>query len=462
MGFVIGHSKEKLYTVNSFLIFMNKADELVTLLSDLLQIDTSNPPGNESDVATFLRDWLKDRGIKSKVMEYEKGRSNLVSRIKGSGEGPSLLLLSHTDVVPADPSRWKVPPFSGAIKDGYIWGRGALDMKSMVAVEAMIFSEMADKDLNGDLVLAATADEERGGTGTKVLLEKGDEKVIVDYVINEGGGEGILTKKGWLFDIQTAERGVFWYRVYTSGSPAHGSIPGLGVNAIDRMRLLLDRISVFRSDIEKTEPSWRYVKSLFKMMGLIGENIEEDVDTKTIGNLLDRLTEIDKGLGEFAKAMLGVTMIPTMIQGGIKENVVPYECKLTVDCRVPPGYSKESVNRMIRGIFHDLEYELRFLQESEPTVSPINTSLYNAIEESLLNHVPGARLEPSTKTGGTDSRYFRRLGIPAYGFQPLMVEGNYYDWSRMAHGDNERISIENLLFCYKVLKQVVELLSVIQ
>ncbi|MEM2088161.1 MAG: ArgE/DapE family deacylase [Thermoproteota archaeon] len=431
---------------------MSSADELVKLLSNLLQIDTSNPPGNESNAARFLRDWLSQRGVESEILEFEKGRGNLVSRIKGSGEGPSLLLLSHTDVVPADPARWRIPPFSGAVKDGYVWGRGALDMKSMVAVETMVFSEMIDRKLKGDLVLLATADEERGGSGIKHMLEKALDKITADYVINEGGGEGILAKKGWIFSIQTAERGVFWYRVRTKGSPAHGSIPGLGVNAIDKMRPLLNRVSEFKSASEKVEPSWRYVESLLKMMGLVDE--EANIDNIEI--LLDRLTETDKGLGESAKAMLRVTMTPTMIQGGIKENVVPYECMLTVDCRVPPGYSGERVKRMIRDLFQGVEYELEFIQESDPSVSPVDTPLYRAIESALLKQVPGARLEPTTMTGGTDSRYFRRMGIPAYGFQPLMVEGNYYDWSRMVHGDNERISIENLVFCYRVLKQVVE------
>ncbi len=427
-------------------------DELVKLLSNLIQADTSNPPGNESNAAGLLKDWLWERGIKSEIIDYEKGRGNLISRIKGSGEGPSLLLLSHTDVVPADPSRWKVSPFSGAVKGGYVWGRGALDMKSMVAVETVVFSEMADRELKGDLVLAATADEEKGGSGIKTMLEKSREKIIADYVINEGGGEGILTKKGWLFDIQTAERGVFWYRVHTKGSPAHGSVPGLGVNAIDRMRPLLNRVSEFKGASERVEPSWRHVESLLKMMGLA----DEEVSINNIDILLDGLAETDKGLGESAKSMLRVTMTPTVIQGGVKENVVPYECTLTVDCRVPPGYSTERVKRMIRDLFQGLEYELEFIQESEPTVSPVDTPLYRAIESSLLKLVPGARLEPTTMTGGTDSRYFRKMGIPAYGFQPLMVEGNYYDWSRMVHGDNERISIENLVFCYRVLKQVVE------
>ncbi|MEM2088725.1 MAG: ArgE/DapE family deacylase [Thermoproteota archaeon] len=429
---------------------MSSTDDLVKLLSNLIQIDTSNPPGNESATAAFLKDWLWERGIKSEIIEYEKGRGNLVSKIRGSG-GPSLLLLSHADVVPADSTRWKLPPFSGIVKDGYIWGRGALDMKSMVAVETMIFSEMADKALKGDIVLAVTADEEKGGSGVELLLEKDREKIVADYVINEGGGEGILTKKGWLFDIQTAERGVFWYRVYTKGSPAHGSTPGLGVNAIERMRLLLDRLSMFQGSIEKVNPSWRYVESLLRMMRLS----EDDVGTDNVENLLDQLVEIDKGLGEAAKAMLKVTMTPTMIRGGVKENVVPYECELTVDCRVPPGYSKDEVNKTINKLFQGLEYEMMFIQESEPTASPVDTPLYRTIEKSLLKNVPGARLEPSTKTGGTDSRYFRRLGIPAYGFQPLMVEGSYYDWSRMIHGDNERISIENLIFSYRVLKQAV-------
>ncbi|MEM1558111.1 MAG: M20/M25/M40 family metallo-hydrolase [Thermoproteota archaeon] len=431
---------------------MNNREELVKLLSNLIQVDTSNPPGNESAAAEFLKDWLWERGIKSEIIEYERGRGNLVSRLKSSGKGPSILLLSHLDVVPADPSRWKVPPFSGVVRDGYVWGRGAIDMKSMVAVEVMIFSEMVDKELNGDVVFAATADEEKGGSGVKNLLEKDSDKIIADYVLNEGGGEGILTKRGWLFDIQTGERGVFWYCIRTKGVPAHGSVPGLGVNAIEKMREVLNRISTFRGAYETSTPSWKYVETLLEMEGLLEGSLKID----KVEMLLHKLAEIDRGLAETTRAMLKMTMTPTIIRGGIKENIVPYECELTVDCRVPPGYSKKEVKEIISNILRGLEYEFNFIQEADPTISPTNTPLYKAIENSLLKHAPEARLEPTTKTGGTDSRYFRMRGIVAYGFQPLKVEGSYYDWFRMIHGDNERISIENLLFSYNVLKEAME------
>ncbi|MDW8033578.1 MAG: M20/M25/M40 family metallo-hydrolase [Nitrososphaerota archaeon] len=431
---------------------MSNEKELVKLLSSLIQADTSNPPGNESVAAELLREWLWERGIKSEIIEYEKGRGNLVSRLKGTGNGPSLLLLSHLDVVPADSSRWKVPPFSGVIKEGYVWGRGAIDMKSMVAIEAMIFSEMIDKELSGDLVLAATVDEERGGSGVKNLLEKDFNKVITDYVLNEGGGEGILTKKGILFDIQVGERGVFWYRVRTTGTPAHGSVPDLGVNAIEKMREILNRISAFKGAYETSTPSWKYVETLLKMHGILKGFLKAN----NVETLIRKLAEIDRGLAETAEAMLKITMTPTIIRGGVKENIVPYECELTVDCRAPPGYLKNDIEKIISNIFQGLEYEFEFIQDFEPTLSPINTPLYKAIENSLIKHVPRAKLEPSTKTGGTDSRYFRRRGIVAYGFQPLKVEGNYYDWFRMIHGDNERISIENLTFSYNVLKGSVE------
>jgi acetylornithine deacetylase/succinyl-diaminopimelate desuccinylase-like protein len=430
---------------------MNIERELVSLLSNLIQTDTSNPPGNESLAAELLRDWLWEKGIRSEIIEYEKGRGNLISRIKGSG-GPSLLLLSHSDVVPADPSRWKLPSFSGIVRDGYVWGRGAIDMKSMVAVETMIFSEMADKELRGDLILAVTADEERGGSGVKLLLEKNPEKILADYVINEGGGEGILTKKGWLFDIQIGERGVFWYRVTSKGVPAHGSIPGLGVNAIEKMSEVLNRISTFKGAYEKSTPSWKYAETLLEMEGLLENSLGAD----NVESFLNKLAEIDKGLAESVKAMLKVTMTPTIIKGGVKENIIPYACELTVDCRVPPGYSKKDVEKMISNLLRGIDCEFAFIQESEPTLSPTNTPLYEAIEKSLLKHVPEARLEPSTKTGGTDSRYFRNRGLVAYGFQPVKVEGNYYDWFRMIHGDNERISIENLMFSYNVLKEAIE------
>ncbi len=432
---------------------MSKVNEIAKLLSGLLRIDTTNPPGNETEAAKYLSEWLSEKGIKSEIIECDKNRGNLISRIKGDG-GPSLLLLSHLDVVPADPSRWSVHPFSGAIKDDYVWGRGALDMKSLTALETYIFAELAsmEKRPKGDIILAATAGEERGGIGVQWLLNNARDKILADYVINEGGGEGIQTKRGWLFSIQVAEKGVFWHKIRTKGAPAHGSIPTLGINAIEKMSHILSRLLSFKPKIELTEQSRDYIESLLKMEGLLEDTLTEE----NLDPLLNKLSEKDRGLAEYLRSMTRITMAPTVIKGGVKENVIPHECELVVDCRVTPGHTSESVKKLIQDLYEGLEYEFEFIEESEPTWSPINTPLYKVLEKSIKKYVPNAYVKPHMITGGTDSRYFRVLGIPAYGFHPLMVEGSYSEWARLIHGDNERISLRNLEFGYKVLSDAIK------
>jgi len=431
---------------------MSKVEEIAKLLSGLLKIDTTNPPGNETEAAKYLAEWLSERGVKSEIIECDKNRGNLIARIRGDG-GPSLLLLSHLDVVPADPSRWRVHPFSGAIRDEYVWGRGALDMKGLTALETYIFAELAsmEKRARGDIILAATAGEERGGIGVQWLLANARDKILADYVINEGGGEGILTKGGWLFNIQVAEKGVFWYRVRTRGVPAHGSIPTLGVNAIEKMGYVLSRLLAFKPKIELTEQSKDYIEALLRLEGLLeGSLTEENLDV-----LLDVLSGKDRGLAEYLRSMTRVTMAPTVIKGGVKENVIPHECELIVDCRATPGHTSVSIKKLVQDLYKGLDYEFEFIEESEPTWSPINTPLYRVLEESIKKYVPDAYVKPHMITGGTDSRYFRVLGIPAYGFHPLMVEGSYSEWAKLIHGDNERISLRNLEFGYKVLSNAI-------
>ncbi|MGC8947856.1 MAG: ArgE/DapE family deacylase [Thermoprotei archaeon] len=433
---------------------MLKVNEIAKLLSGLLKIDTTNPPGNETEAAKYLSEWLAERGIKSEIIECDKNRGNLIARIHGTNERPSLLLLSHLDVVPADPSRWRVHPFSGIIKDEYVWGRGALDMKSMVALETYIFAELAsmNKQPKGDIILAATAGEERGGIGVQWLLNNARNKILANYVINEGGGDGIQTKSGWLFSIQVAEKGVFWHKIRTKGAPAHGSIPTLGINAIEKMNLILSRLLSFKPKIELTEQSKKYIETLLKMEGLLEANLTED----NLDLLLNKLAEKDKGLSEYLRAMTRITMTPTIIRGGVKENVLPHECELTIDCRVTPGHTSNSIKKIIQDLYSGLEYEFEFIHEAEPTWSPINTPLFEILENSIKKYMPNAQVAPHMITGGTDSRYFRALGIPAYGFQPLMIEGSYSEWAKLIHGDNERISIRNLEFGYKVLSDAIK------
>ena len=223
--------------------------EVTNLLSQLISIDTTNPPGNETKAANFLFENLSNEGFNCEIYESASERGSIVTRLKGTAEKPRLLLLSHLDVVGANPIEWSLNPFSGLIKDGYVWGRGALDMKGMTAIEIMAMKLLKRNDikLKGDVILAATADEEMGGLGgADFLLRNHPDKIFAEYVLNEGGGSSISTRDKRIFTINTAEKGLLWFKVRAKGKPGHGSMPEAADNAIMRMNKVIDRLGNFQ------------------------------------------------------------------------------------------------------------------------------------------------------------------------------------------------------------------------
>jgi acetylornithine deacetylase/succinyl-diaminopimelate desuccinylase-like protein len=221
--------------------------EITTFLSELIRINTTNPPGNETNAANFIAEYLAKEGFKSEIFESGPGRGSLVTRLKGTGEKPNLLLLSHLDVVAANPAEWSVPPFEGLVKDGYVYGRGAYDMKGMTAVEVFTLKLLKKNNipLKGDIVLAATADEERNHK----------EKVWCPYVLNEGGGLAIPQNKINVYPIQTAEKGILWLKIKAKGTPGHGSMPNTADNAILRINKVIVKLDAYK-------PSTVYVPTL--------------------------------------------------------------------------------------------------------------------------------------------------------------------------------------------------------
>jgi acetylornithine deacetylase/succinyl-diaminopimelate desuccinylase-like protein len=371
--------------------------------------------------------------------------------------------LSHLDVVAADPKEWSVNPFEGVIKDGFIWGRGALDMKSMTAMEVVVIKLLRRNNvkLKGDVILATTADEEKGGeAGAGWLVRNHPEKVQAKYVVNEGGGLAIPMGGKNMFTIQTAEKGILWFKVKAKGTPGHGSVPGAADNAILHMNKVVEKLGNYRSKISLVPTVKQFLAELAKESETSKQAFALLLENPDRGDqILDRLAQSDKGMAEEIRAMLRMTIAPTIIHGGVKENIIPSECETVFDCRILPGQTPKDALNKIKGLLADTNLEkLEFetIQENEPSESATDTPLYEQIVSILREFEPNCSVVPLLATGGTDSRFFRHSGSICYGFQPMLSDMPYGEILKMVHGIDERISIENLVFGTSVLYDVIE------
>ena len=437
--------------------------EVTNLLSDLIRINTTNPPGNETEAAKYLAETLEKEGFKCELFESAPGRGSIITRIKGTGEKPNLLLLSHLDVVAANPKEWSVDPFEGVVKNGFVWGRGALDMKSMTAMEVMVMKLLKRNNvkLEGDVILAATADEEKGGeAGAGWLVRNHPEKIRADYVINEGGGLAIPIEGKNIYTIQTAEKGILWFKIKAKGRPGHGSVPGTADNAILRMNRVVEKLGNYRAKMTVVPTVKQFLSQITKENKTVQQALMLLLQNPDMGDqILDMLAEKDKAMAEELRASLRMTIAPTIIHGGIKENIIPSECEAVFDCRVLPGQTPTEAMDEIKGLMPDADLEkLEFetIQANEPSESPANTPLYEQIVNVLKEFEPNCSIAPILLTGGTDSRFFRKIGSICYGFQPLRSDMPYGEILKTIHGIDERISIENLVFGTSVLYNVVE------
>lgn len=438
-------------------------DEVTHLLSDLIRIDTTNPPGNELEAAKYLADSLGKEGFDCHIFESSSGRGNVVTRIKGAGEKPNLLLLSHLDVVAASPEEWSVDPFGGIVKDGFVWGRGAIDMKSMTAVEVMVMKLLKRNNVQprGDVVLAATADEEKGGAaGAGWLVRNRPKEVQAEYVINEGGGLAIPVSGKNVYTVQTAEKGIVWLKVRAKGEPGHGSVPGAADNAIMRMNKVVEKLGSHRSKMSLVPTVKQFLEEIGEGNKLAQQALSLLSEDPSAGDqILDVFAERDKAMAEEIRAMLRMTIAPTIIHGGVKENIIPSKCEAVFDCRILPGQDPSQAIEEIRGLLKDVDpekLEFEIIQANKPSESPLNTPLYKEIVSVVKEFEPDSSAAPIMLTGGTDSRFFRKTGSICYGFQPIRPDLPYGEILKMVHGIDERISIENLVFGTSVLYNVVE------
>lgn len=415
---------------------MTLRDEVTDLLQRLIRVDTTNPPGNETAAAELLREYLEANGLECELIARVPERANLVARLPG-GDGPSLLFLGHTDVVLADPAEWSVPPFSGELRDGMVWGRGALDMKSEVAANAVAIASLAREGFrpSGDLIFAATADEEAGaGFGLEWLCEAHPESVRCDFAINEGGGDRVELEDGRpIYTATVAEKMSAPFRLRVRGRSGHASMPGIADNPLVGAAKLIERIAAFQP-----EPQMGPEVEMFLSV-LLGE-------VPPAHEAVERLAPLSPIGAAVVQALLAPTFSPTVISGSQKRNVIPGLCELEVDCRLLPGQHLEHVEPLIRAVLGgDVDYELEWIEGRGGTRSSLDTPLWRALEEWVAEVEPGAKAAPLVCAGFTDSHWLREaFGTVAYGFFPSSGELPPEVSAALIHSADERIPVADL------------------
>ncbi len=409
-------------------------EEVTELLRALVRVDTVNPPGNETRAAEVLRDYLSEHGVSCELVAREPGRANLVSRLPG-GDGPSLAFICHTDTVLADPEEWERDPWSGDLVDGEVWGRGALDMKGQVAASAVAFASLCREGFrpSGDLVFAATADEEVGdGFGLEWLAREHPELVRVDYALNEGGGERIELRGSTYYLCGVAEKMSAALRLRVRGRSGHASAPGIADNALVKAVPYIGALGSFRPAVSLIAEVERFF----------------EVTLGEVPPAQDALPRAKAELGavaaEIVEPLLSVTLSPTMIEASRARNVIPAVCDVTVDCRLLPGQLPEHVEPEIRRALGEGDWELEWIEREGGTRSALDTSLWSALDEFVATLEPGARLLPICNPGFTDSHYLREtFGTIAYGFFPMRTM-EYELATRLEHSADERVPVDDL------------------
>jgi acetylornithine deacetylase/succinyl-diaminopimelate desuccinylase-like protein len=422
-------------------------DEVAGLLQDLIRLDTVNPPGNETAAAELLRGYLEANGVRCELYARDPARANLVARIPGRAGGPRLLLLSHTDTVLADPAEWTVAPWSGELRDGEIWGRGALDMKSQVAASAVALASLAREGFEpaGDLIFAATADEEMGegvAYGLEWLCAAHPDAVRAEYAINEGGGDRVELGGRVLYLCSTAEKASSPFTLRVRGRSGHGSMPSIADNALVKAAPLIERLGRFAPEPRLGPETEAFLRAALD-------------EVPPPGDALARARQVDPLAAELIEPLLAATVSPTMITASAKRNVIPGLCEITVDCRLLPGQSQVEVEEAVRAQLGPGDYELEWGSYQGGTRSSLESPLWDAVAGYVATAEPAARLAPICVAGFTDSHWLREaFGTVAYGFFPLRTMSSELA-ARLIHSADERIPVDDLELGLDFLRHVV-------
>jgi acetylornithine deacetylase/succinyl-diaminopimelate desuccinylase-like protein len=421
--------------------------EVVDLLQHLIRNRCVNDgdvaSGNEAASVDVLRAYLDGSGLDVEVVEPAPGRASLVARIEGSDPAaPSLLLLGHTDVVPANEDRWQRDPFAGELVDGEVWGRGAVDMLNLAASMAVALRRLAASGFRprGTLVYAAVADEEALGTwGADHLVREHRDDVVADYVITEAGGFPLESPTGTKLPVIVGEKGSWWCTIRVRGTPGHASQPYRTDNALVTASEVVQRLAAFRPPTVLHDIWRRFLGSMGYPDALVAPLLDEST-------FLDALDALPIGMARQFHACTHTTIAPTVVRGGSKTNVIPDTVDLELDIRTLPGQVEADVRRLLDDALGDLRDRVEIVESHDDpsTSSPMETALWQTFERVVKGPYPDATLVPYLTVGATDARFFRRAGQTAYGFGLFSRKLTLEDYGTMFHGDDERVDIESL------------------
>lgn len=414
-------------------------------LKALVSLDTSNPPGNEIFAAEYLQRELKKDGIESRILVSTGTRASLIARLPGSGKKRPLILMCHTDVVPADPKEWLTPPFTPVEKDGYMYGRGTADIKSLCAAEAAVLQwvKRSSLTLSRDLIFFAEADEETGYGDRHIdwLLKNHGKLLDAEFALNEGGDTVLENGKVVEIRVQAAEKEYMDLTLIARGQAGHASVPRAD-NAVAAVARAVARVGEHRPQARLTEVVRAFLERQHEtarapLKGAIADVLSA-ANPEDLDRAADQLAEITP---EFA-AMLRETVTPTMLKAGYKSNVIPADAEATLNARLMPGRAPADLIAELREVVDDPSVEIRYDPPTRPPVPPMSTDtdLYRAIQDAAKEHAPNARVMPFLTAWTTDSQDLRARGVQTYGLIPPFTAD---DGGRM-HGKNERIELSAL------------------
>jgi acetylornithine deacetylase/succinyl-diaminopimelate desuccinylase-like protein len=415
-------------------------EETTSVLQRLVRFNTVNPPGNERPAIEYLAAYAEAAGFETQIVAADDERPNLVATLEGSASGPTLCYLGHVDTVLADPSEWQHDPWSGKVADGYVWGRGALDMKSQVAAEAVAASALAKtgwRPQRGALKLVFVSDEETGGNiGADWLTVNHPDLARCDMLINEGGGEFFEVDGQRRYGVCCGEKGVFRFTLTARGTAGHASLPRTGDNALLKLGPVLSRLAAQQPDFDVTEAPAELLRAL-------------GGDPADPAPALAQLRQSQPALLTLIEPMLGVTLTPTMAHASDKVNVIPSRAYIKVDCRVPPGLGEDTARRRISEVLgEEVErFEMEFNEMVSGNQSPVKTELMSTIERWIKRQDPDADAVPVILPGFSDSARFREAfpDCVAYGFFPQR-HMSILDVGPLVHNADERIDVRDLGF----------------